>query len=181
MTMREDNFIPTARLALESDLPAILSILNTAIDETTAHWNLAPMTAREGKVWFRTRGGKGFPTLVVDGSEGVFGFATFDAFRPYQGFSRTVEHSIYVASHAYRRGVGRVLLDELITRAAELKMHAMIAGIEAGNEASLALHRQAGFDVVGCLPQVGRKFDRWLDLVFMQRLLSERDMPGAPV
>ncbi|XSG82100.1 MAG: GNAT family N-acetyltransferase [Methyloligella sp. ZOD6] len=171
--MREDNFIPTARLALESDLPGILSILNTAIEETAAHWNLAPMTAREGKVWFRTRGGKGFPTLVVDGAEGVVGFATFDAFRPYQGFNRTVEHSIYVAPHAYRRGVGRALLREVIARAAELKMHALIAGIESGNEASLALHREEGFEVVGCLPQVGRKLDRWLDLVFMQRLLSE--------
>jgi phosphinothricin acetyltransferase len=83
-----------------------------------------------------------------------------------------VEHGLYVARAAQRRGVGSALLGELIERAVAFGAHVMVAGIEARNEASLALHERFGFVRVGLMPEVGRKFDRWLDLVLMQRILG---------
>ncbi len=83
-----------------------------------------------------------------------------------------MEHSLYIDPAAARRGLGTAMLDALIRHATVAGRHAMIGGIEAGNAASLALHQRLGFRAAGTLPQVGRKFDRWLDLVFMHRLLG---------
>ncbi|MFD0986288.1 GNAT family N-acetyltransferase [Methyloligella solikamskensis] len=162
----------TIRDATERDLSSILRILNEAIETTTASWDHDKSTPERCTDWFEQRRQKGFPVLVAEGADGVIGFASFGIFRPFQGFLHTAEHSIYVASEARRQGAGRALMEELIQRARALQMHVLVAGIEAGNAASLALHQQAGFEVVGRLPQVGRKFDRWLDLVFMQRFLG---------
>ncbi|MEO6340051.1 MAG: N-acetyltransferase family protein, partial [Caulobacteraceae bacterium] len=117
--------------------------------------------------------GAGYPLLVAEWEGRVVGYASFGDFRPFQGYRHTVENSVYVAPDAHRRGVGRVLMEALIHRARAMGKHVMVAGIEAENLASIRLHAAAGFVEVGRLPQVGRKFGRWLDLVFMQRALDD--------
>jgi phosphinothricin acetyltransferase len=164
--------MPIIRDATEADLPRILAITNAAIAETTASWSFSPVTLEARAAWLAERRGKDFPVLVATDGADVLGFASFGEFRPWQGYLHTVEHSIYVATEAQRRGAGAALLAALIGRAEALGKHAMVAGIEAGNEPSLALHRRAGFAEVGRLPEVGWKFGRWLDLVFMQKLLA---------
>jgi phosphinothricin acetyltransferase len=160
------------RDAAAADLPAILEITNEAIMNTTAVWSLTPVTLAQRSAWFEERRARGFPVLVAERDGEVAGFASFGDFRPWEGYLHTVEHSIYVAPSAQGAGLGGALLAELLRRAAALGKHTMIGGIEAGNAASLALHAKAGFFEAGRLLQVGRKFDRWLDLVFMQKLLE---------
>jgi L-amino acid N-acyltransferase YncA len=161
------------RDATEADLSAIVEITNQAILYTTAVWSLTPVTIEARTAWLHERQGRGFPVIVaVDGDE-VLGFASFGDFRAWEGYLHTVEHSLYVRPEAQGRGIGRALLTELVARATARGSHVMVAGIEAGNEVSIALHQRLGFEDGGCLRQVGRKFDRWLDLRFMQKRLSE--------
>ena len=163
--------MPEIRDATESDLPAILAITNEAIANTTAVWNSTPATLEARTAWMRDRQARGFPVLVAtDGGE-VVGFASFGDFRPFEGYLHTVEHSIYVAPEAQGRGVGKALLAALVGRARALGKHVIVGGIEAGNAASIALHARAGFVETGRLTEVGQKFGRWLDLVFMQLML----------
>jgi phosphinothricin acetyltransferase len=110
--------------------------------------------------------------VIVARAEGeVAGFASYGAFRPWPGYRLTVEHSVYVAAPLRRRGAGRRLVVELLDRARADGMHVVVAGIDAANDASLRLHEGLGFEQVGRLPQVARKFDRWLDLVLLQLTL----------
>jgi phosphinothricin acetyltransferase len=99
------------------------------------------------------------------------GYGSFGVFRDFPGYARTVEHSVYVATNAQRRGIGRRLLAELVTRAQAKGMEAMVGGIDSSNSASIALHSQAGFEIQGTLKGVGRKFGKRLDLVFMVKQL----------
>lgn len=162
------------RDAVDADLPVIRDILNDAIHVSTAVWSWTPTTLDARRAWLAERAGRGFPVLVAteDDDGPVLGFASYGDFRPWEGYAHTVEHSIYVASHARGRGLGRDLLDALIARARAQRKHTMVAGIEAGNAVSIALHRRAGFAEVGRMREVGRKFDRWLDLVLMQLMLQ---------
>lgn len=167
----------TVRDATAEDFEAMAAIHNHEILHGVAHWNTSTQSAEDMGHWVENRRVDGFPVLVAGeraapaGSPDLLGYASFGPFRPHAAYARTVEHSVYVTPTARRRGVGRALLEGLIARAHAADMHAMIGGIEAGNAASLALHRALGFEEVGRLPEVGRKFDRWLTLVFLQRLL----------
>lgn len=163
------------RDATEADLPAILAITNDAIQTTTANWNIRPTTLEARAAWFADRRAAGFPVLVAEQAGIVRGFASYGPFRAFDGYALTVEHGLYVAREAQRRGHGAGLLGALVARAEAAGLHVMVAGIEAGNAASLALHERFGFVRVGRMPEVGRKFDRWLDLVLMQRILAARD------
>jgi L-amino acid N-acyltransferase len=160
------------RNATEADLPAILAITNDAILNTTASWNIHPTSLEARRQWLADRQASAQPVLVgvIDGV--VAGFGSYGSFRAWDGYRLTVEHSIYVDPTFRRRGVGRLLLAGLIEHATETGMHVMMGVISADNEVSIALHEQFGFAVVGRLPEVGRKFDRWLDLVLMQKILA---------
>jgi phosphinothricin acetyltransferase len=157
--------------ATDSDLPAILEIYNDAIANTTAVFSDQPVTLDRQRDWMSARRAGGNPVIVarVDGS--VAGFASYGDFRPWPGYGSTVEHSVYVLAARRREGIGRGLLSELLDRARGAGKHAMIAGIDAENDASLRMHEQFGFQEVGRLPEVARKFDRWLHLVFMELLV----------
>jgi phosphinothricin acetyltransferase len=159
------------RDARASDLPRMTQILNELIADTTAVWTLSPTTLAARHSWFEERRARGFPVLVAEEDDRMLGFASFGDFRPWEGYAKTVEHSVYVDGPARRRGIGAALLAALIERGQVLGLHAMVGGIEASNGASLALHAALGFREVGRLPEVGRKFDRWLDLVLVERLL----------
>ena len=102
----------------------------------------------------------------------IAGYADYAAFRNFSGYRRTVEHSVYIAPDYARQGLGKRLLLQLIAHAQSRNVHVMVAGIDHGNAASIALHRQLGFAQTGYMPQVGQKFGEWRDLVLMQLRLD---------
>lgn len=164
------------RDATEADLPAILAITNEVIRTTTAIYSHIPATLEDRQAWFAQRIGQSYPVLVAEAGGAILGFTSFGDFRSWPGYRHTVEHSVHVDAPARGQGVGRALLTALLPRAEAMGKHAIVGAIDADNAASLRLHERLGFAQVGLLPQVGRKFDRWLDLVFMHRVLGD----GAP-
>lgn len=174
----EETATPMAiRDAVVSDLPAILGIYNQAVLETTSVWSDQPVELQSRERWLEERRVLDYPVLVAEAQGEVCGYASFGDFRPWPGYARTVENSVYVSPQWHRRGVGRALLSKLLDRGRARDKHVMVAGIEASNAASIALHAGLGFQEVGRLSQVGMKFDRWLDLVFMQVRLDSRSRP----
>lgn len=159
------------RPATESDLPAILAIYNDAVLNTVTIWNDTPADLESRRAWLRARNSQSYPVLVAVLDGQVTGYASYGDFRPFEGYRFTVEHSVYVAEGARRRGVAARLMQSLIEHARASGKHVMIGGIEAENAASLALHAKLGFSQTARIPEVGRKFDRWLDLVFVQKIL----------
>ncbi|MCV4289517.1 GNAT family N-acetyltransferase [Pseudomonas capsici] len=164
------------RDALPADLPGILAIYNDAVLNTTAIWNEQPVDLANRQAWFEARKVQAYPILVaVDDAGEVLGYSSFGDWRPFEGFRHTVEHSVYVRTDQRGKGLGPRLMAALIERARLCDKHIMVAAIESGNAASIALHERLGFKTTGQMPQVGTKFGRWLDLTFMQLDLS----PGA--
>lgn len=165
------------RDATDTDLRAIVDIFNHAVRETTAVFSTVEATIDTRAQWMTARRGEGFPVLVAEADGAVVGFASYGAFRSFPGYRLTVEHSVYVGPSAQRHGVGRQLLAALIAHAQAAGFHVMVGGIDADNTASLALHRALGFEETGRMAEVGAKFGRWLNLVFMQRRLDDRKAP----
>lgn len=159
------------RPARSSDLGSLASLLNDEIESGTASWNLSPKSEEEMARWIVERTGAGYPVVVAQ-DQAILGFASYGPFRNGAGYRHTVEHTVYVRPDARRRGVASALLERLIKQAAEDGHHRMIGGISADQAASIELHRRMGFRQVGELHEVGRKFDRWLDLTFMMRDLG---------
>lgn len=159
------------RLAVENDLPAILEIYNDIIVNTTAVWHEEPHTLVMRQEWFNQRKQLGFPIFVATENEQIAGFSTIGPFRPWWGYRFTVENSVYVATESRGRGVANLLMQPIIDAAIELKLHAIVAGIEASNEISIALHKKFGFTEVAHFKEVGWKFNRWMDLKFLELIL----------
>ena len=170
----------TIRDATAADLVAILAIHNDVIANTTAIYSEDAATMADRERWFDDKRASNLPIIVADQEGVVLGFATFGAFRAWPCYRHSAEHSVHVGA-AYRgMGVGRTLLGALVERARGCGVHVIIGGIDADNAASLALHGSLGFTRGGTLREVGRKFDRWLDLVFMQKMLEPRDRTAPP-
>jgi L-amino acid N-acyltransferase len=157
------------REASAAELPGILTIYNEVIATSTAVFHGAPVTLDERQQWWRARTAQGYPVLVACTAGEVLGFSTFGDFRASSGYRFTVEHTVHVRADGRGRGIGSALLRALLPRAAQLGKHVMVAGVDAANAASIRFHERLGFTVAGTLREVGYKFDRWLDLVFMQR------------
>jgi phosphinothricin acetyltransferase len=155
------------------DVPAILAITNAAIETTTANWSDEPRTLEEQLAWFHEKLATGLPVLAAAAGNDVVGWATFGSFRHSSGYRHTVEQSVYVADGRRRSGIGTALGAELIVRARARGVHTIVAGCEASNTASIRLHERLGFVETGRLTEVGTKFGRWLDLVFLQLTLEE--------
>jgi len=168
----------TVRNAGEGDLAAILAIYNDAILTTTAVYDYTPHTLEMRQQWYAAKVAGRWPVVVADDDGEVVGFSSLGPFRQWAAYKYSVENSIYVASQARGRGIGKLLLAPLIDAARSLEMHAVIAGIDADNEASQRLHRAFGFVQVARFNQVGYKFGRWLDLTCMQLLLDTPDRPS---
>jgi L-amino acid N-acyltransferase YncA len=165
------------RAATEADLVGILSIYNDVIATSTAVYALEPVALDERRAWFEGRKTLGYPVLVAADESGIAGFATFGDWRgAWPGYRYTVEHSVHVRADQRGRGVGRLLVEGLFPLASALGKHVMIGGVDAENTASLRFHERLGFVPVAHFREVGHKFGRWLDLVFVQRWLDE---PGA--
>ena len=160
------------RDAVEPDVPGLLAIYNEVIATSTAIYIDQPTTLEERLAWWRGRVAAGYPVLVSGDESGITGFASFADFRPRPGYRFTVEHSVYVRADQRGRGIGNALMTALIERAVSMRKHVMIAGVDAENEGSLRFHERLGFERVAHFKEVGFKFGRWLDLVFLERGLT---------
>ena len=159
------------REATEADLEGLAAIYNEVIASSTAVFSYLPVSVDERRRCWQARTAQGYPLLVAHDEHGVAGFGTFGDFRPWPGYRFTVEHTLHVRADARGRGLGTQMLQALVQRARALGKHVMVAGVDAGNAASIRLHERCGFAQAGRLREVGYKFDRWLDLVFLQRAL----------
>ncbi|MEO6851264.1 MAG: N-acetyltransferase family protein [Mucilaginibacter sp.] len=159
------------RNATPDDLSGILDIYNHAILHTTAVYSEEPHTYQMRQIWYNDRISNGFPVFVAELNGQIVGFSTFGHFRAWPCYRHTVEHSVYVHINYRGMGVSKLLLQPLIDRAREMKMHALIAGIDAENTVSYNLHQSFGFVEVAHFKEVGFKFGRWLDLKFMELMI----------
>lgn len=160
------------RPATRNDLPGILDIYNEAVLNTTASYDYEPRTMEHRVAWFETHEQQRLPIFVAaDDSAQILGWSSLSRYHDRKGYQFTVENSIYVAAAHRGHGVGRVLLAPLIDSAREIGLHAIIAAIDADNEASVRLHARFGFVEVGHFRQVGFKFGRWLDVIYMERMI----------
>lgn len=167
------------RLARLEDAGQIRDIYNAEVTSSTATFDLVPRTLAEQQQWLTRRSGA-HAVLVADEGEGaVVAFASLSPYRDRPAYSTTVESSVYVRANRRGSGVGARVLGALVQLAADHGFHAVIARIVADHEASIALHRRCGFELVGTEREVGRKFGRWLDVAVMERLLGSGDASGA--
>ena len=159
------------RPATLDDAEVIRSIYNLEVLTSTVTFDLVPRSLDEQTAWLRARSGA-HVVVVAETDEGhVAGFASLSPYRDRPAYSTTVEDSVYVHRDHQARGVGKVLLADLVERAQQHGFHTMMARIVGGHEASIGLHRALGFTEVGVEREIGRKFGRWLDVVVMQRML----------
>jgi len=163
----------TIRPATTQDLSGILTILNHNILTSTAIYSYSPWNMHQLEQWFAAKQHDQMPVLVAVMGEQVLGYGTYGMFRPKEGYRFCVEHSIYINEAAQGQGIGSAMMRALIDTAIRQGLHTMIAGIDAANAESIAFHRKFNFTEVGLLKEVGFKFDRWLDLQFMQLKLTE--------
>jgi L-amino acid N-acyltransferase len=160
------------RPTTHADLPGILEIYNDAVLNTTATYDYEPRTLEHRTQWFEERQREGYPIFVAVNENGrVAGWSALNPFHARFGYRFTAENSVYVAAEARGQGIGKLLLAPLIDGAKSRGLHAIIAAIDAQNEASIRLHAGFGFEQVGHFKQTGFKFGRWLDVVYMERLV----------
>ena len=160
------------RLATLGDAEAIRQIYNLEVTTSTVTFDLVPRTLDQQEEWLAKRSGA-HAVLVAEEEGEILGFASLSPYRDRAAYSTTVEDSIYIARPHQGRGVGKQLLGALVEVARQHGFHAMMARIVGGHEASIALHSAVGFTTVGVEREVGRKFGRWLDVMVMQRLLTD--------
>ena len=159
------------REAIEDDLQQLLGIYNDIILHTTAVYDYEPHTLEMRKQWLETKKQQGFPVYVAEEDGKIFGFSSIGPFRAWAAYKYSVENSVYVASEARGKGIGKLLIPPLIEATKKLQLHTIIASVDATNEASLRLHKSFGFKEVAHFKQVGWKFERWLDLKFLQLII----------
>jgi phosphinothricin acetyltransferase len=159
------------RLATDDDAEAIRAIYNREVLDSTVTFDMVPRTPEDQREWMNARSGALAVVVAVDDDGTVAGFASLSHYRSRPAYSTTVEDSVYVHRDRQGRGIGRLLLNELVAVATSHGFHSCMARIVGGHEASISLHLKAGFEIVGVEREVGRKFRQWLDVVLMQRML----------
>jgi L-amino acid N-acyltransferase len=186
------------RLATGADLPAINAIHDYYVLHSTCTYQLAPSSAQEREAWFGRHGPR-LPVTVAEASAAdappdrafgavatapmpatgnILGWASLSPLHERPAYRFTVEDSVYVHPDQLHRGIGRALLADLLRRSDELGYRNVIASISADQEPSVALHRQLGFVEAGRLVKVGFKFERWLDVLYMQRATPREACPS---
>lgn len=159
------------RRAVASDAEAIRAIYNVEVAGSTVTFDLVPRTVSEQRAWIEEHQGA-HPAVVAVEAGVVAGFGSLSPFRDRPAYATTVEDSVYVEQSWRGRGVGRLVLEELVRLALHHGFHTVVARISGENAASIALHAGQGFQLVGVERQVGRKFGHWIDVTVMQRLLQ---------
>jgi L-amino acid N-acyltransferase YncA len=158
--------------ATHDDLPGILEIYNEAVANTTASYDYEPRTLDHRIAWFDDHVKNNLPVFVALNEPGrVLGWSALNRYHDRMGYQFTAENSVYVAANLRGKGIGKLLMHPLIDAARQRGLHAILAGIDAENEASIRLHTSFGFVKVAHFKQVGFKFGRWLDVVYMELLL----------
>ena len=160
----------TIRPATIDDLPAITEIYNEAIATTTASFDMEPKTLEDRREWFDSHGER-HPVLVAELEGVVCGWACLTPWSPRKAYDETAETSFYVKSEYRGRGIGRALKGAIIQAAIDLGYYTLIARAAEGSDASLHLNREFGFEMIGTMKKVGRKFGRRLDVHIMQKML----------
>ena len=164
------------RLMEQRDTGAVRAIYNREVLESTVTFDMVERTAEEQRAWIDQHSGAHAAIVAFDEADGsILGFGSLSPFHVRPAYAGTVEDSVYVHRDHRGRGLGRLLLVELVALGRDHGFHALIARIVGGHEASIALHAHCGFGHVGVEREVGRKFHRWLDVVVMERMLSEGD------
>ncbi len=168
------------RAAQERDLTSILAIYNEAVANTTATYDYEPNTLDHRLNWYQEHLRLKLPIFVAEELTGqITGWSSLSRYHDRPGFCYTVESSVYVEANYRGQGIGSRLVLPLIEAAKSLQLHAIIAAIDATNNVSIQLHERLDFKKVAYFPQVGFKFGRWLDLVYLQLLLQENS-PSPP-
>jgi L-amino acid N-acyltransferase YncA len=155
------------RTAVESDLLAINDIYNHYVLCSTCTYQEDLESLEERQKWFNGHDEQ-HPVIVAEAKSRVVGWGSLSPFHRRSAYKRTVENSVYVDHQHLRLGVGSLLLQELVTRARALEHRVIIAGIDGDQAASIRLHTKFRFKKVGHLEQVGFKFGRWLDVIYME-------------
>jgi phosphinothricin acetyltransferase len=161
----------TIRLATPADAEAIREIYNYYVERSTCTFQLAPDTAEQRLTWLQDRAAV-HPVTVAELDGVVIGWGSLSPWKEREAYARTVEGSIYIHHDHLRRGLGKVLLLDLIERARALGHHTLIGGACTEQAASLALQKSLGFTEVAHFREVGNKFGRWLDVAYMQLMLT---------
>jgi L-amino acid N-acyltransferase len=170
----------TIRDAEDRDLESITAIQNAFISSTAIEWTDVEHSVDDRRIWLDRHRRAGYPVVVAVATGDVVGFASFGDFRDstkWPGYRLTVENTIHVRDGYWGAGIGRRLMNALVERATGAGIHVMIAAVDGENVASIRFHERLGFTEVARMPQVGTKFGRWLDLVLLQRVLSETPPP----
>ncbi|OUS04577.1 GNAT family N-acetyltransferase [Rhodobacterales bacterium 52_120_T64] len=153
------------------DADAIIATWNPIIRDTTVTFNSIEKSARDVAALITDRHAAGQAFLVARQGNNFLGFATYGNFRAGIGYAQTVEHTVMLADHAKGQGVGRALLSALESHARTNDIHSMIASVAQENTAAIAFHKALGFTQVAHIPEAAHKFGRWLDVVFLQKIL----------
>ena len=165
--------MPLIRPSTEQDVVAITAIYRDHVLHGTGTFEIEPPTAADMSARRADVLAKGLPYLVVEEGGEVLGFAYCNWFKPRPAYRFSAEDSIYMSTTAHRQGLGRALLAELSARAERAGVRKLIAVIgDSANTASVGLHQALGFSQVGTIAACGWKFDRWLDIVLMEKPLG---------
>jgi phosphinothricin acetyltransferase len=162
----------TIRLATDADLVAINDIYNYYVARSTCTYQLEPEPLDGRRAWFAAHPPEKYPVTVAEIGGQVVGWGALSKFRDRAAYNPTVEASVYIHHDFHRRGIGRALLEDLIERARAIGYHSLLGGASGDQTASLALQESLGFQRIGCFKEVGYKFGRRLDVVFMQLMLT---------
>ncbi len=153
------------------DVLSILEIINYNILNSTAIYDYEPRTLEQQSIIFSEKIKKGFPIFVATLNDELVGFAYYSEFRFREAYKFTVEHSVYAHPKHVGKGIGKLLMTQLIATAKDQKLHTMIGVIDSENEQSISFHESFGFAKKAVLEETGFKFDRWLHSVIMQKML----------
>lgn len=162
---------PALRPATSEDLAAINAIYNYYVLTSTATYQTHPETEEARLAWFTLRDPAKHPVMVVEMENRIAAWGSLSPFGKREAFAGTVENSIYVHPECQRRGLGKMLLREQMAQAAYAGHHTIVAAISGEQAASIALHASHGFTEAGRLREAGWKFGKWLDLVYLQKML----------
>jgi len=161
----------TIRTATRDDAEAINDIQNHYVVHSTATFLTEPLTLAQRLAWLLGRTAA-HPVIVAQDDDGaVVGWGSLETFRPRPAYRHAAELSLYVHPERHRLGIGQAIVSELIARARALGHHALVGGCCSESTGAIALLEACGFTRAACFREVGRKFDRWLDVVFLERLI----------